>query len=216
MTPNPALVDSTRGMYEEAMATHPDSNISGAYMNFMVEAIVSLYKFGNKQKAVQYQADARKLFSGNRFDGDTDEFVLRELGEDLKSPSYNHAQSTIQAYIKQMCYSIAFGETEQAAYYDIFARKIHGNYMKFIGESTYQRRALAPIDELKRTYINGPLKTEMPPQLYQLLWAQLPDGLKVKDQFNLGSKAGIVDAPPGTPVTPPGEAPKPEGQAPKP
>jgi hypothetical protein len=101
-----------------------------------------------------------------------------------------------------MCYSLALGETEQAAYYDLIARKIHANYMKFIGETTYKRRALAPIDEMKRTYINGPLKTDMPTQLYQLLMAQLPEELKAKDQFTLGTKAGIVEAPPGAPVAP--------------
>jgi len=216
MTPNVALVDATRTMYEDAMAVHGESSISGAYMNFMVEAIVNLYKFGNKQKATQYQTDARKRF-GERFAGGLDEFVLRELGEDLKAPSYNQAEGTVQAYIKQMCYSLAIGEAEQAAYYDLFAKKIHTKYMEFIGQTTEIRRGLPPIDSMKRTYINGPLKTDMPPQLYQLLMAQLPEELKKQagEDFDLIKKAGIVDAPPGSPVTPGGDK-KPEGEPPKP
>ncbi len=198
MTPNVGLADATRRMYEEAMAAHPETNISGAYMNFMVDAIVNLYKFGNKKKAMQYLADAHKQF-GERFSGGLDEFVLRELGEDLKTPSYRQAEGTIQAYIKQMCYSLAIGETEQAAYYDMIAAKIHRRYMEFIGESTVARRGLPPIDHMKRTYINGPLRDEMPPQLYALLLAQLPEGLKTADTFDLRTKAGIVGAPPGAP-----------------
>jgi hypothetical protein len=202
MTPNIELADSTRRMYEDALATHGEQTVRGAYMNYMVEAIVNLYKFGRKQKAEQYFTDARKLF-GERFSGGLDEFVLRELTANLRAPSYNQAQSTIEAYIEQMCLNLAIGETEQAAYYDLIAKKIHTKYHEFAGETTKGRRWLPPYDQMKRTYINGPLRTRMPKPLFDRLWALLPPAMKDESQFNLRNKAGVVDAPPGTPVTPP-------------
>lgn len=196
MTPNIDLVDATRRMYEDAMKTHGDSTVRGAFMNYMVDAIVSLFKFGQKQKAQKYFADARKLF-GERFAGELDEFVLRELGEDLKTPSYNQAQSTVEAYIEQMCLNVAIGETEQAAYYDLIARKLHGKYQEFAGETTKARRWLPPYDQMKRSYINGPLKTRMPKPLFDVFWAQLPEEMKATETFDLRKKAGVVAAPPG-------------------
>ena len=214
MTPNIDLVDATRRMYEDALQTHGDSTVSGAFMNFMVDSIVNLYKFGQKRKAGEYFVDARKRF-GNRFGGELDEFVLRELGEDMKTPSYNQAQGTVEAYIEQMCLNLAIGESEQAAYYDLIARKLHSKYMEFIGESTEKRRGLPPLDQMKRSYINGPLKTRLPPQLYELLMAQLPDELKVTEQFDLKSKSGLVAPPPGAPA--PGPSPEtPAAETPKP
>ena len=211
MTPNIDLVDSTRRMYEDAMATHGDNTVRGAFMNYMVDAIVNLFKFGQKQKAEKYFTDARKLF-GDRFAGGLDEFVLRELGEDMKSPSYNQAQSTVEAYIEQMCLNMAIGETEQAAYYDLIAKKLHAKYHEFAGESTKDRRWLPPYDQMKRTYINGPLQTRMPKALFDVFWAQLPDEMKATERFDLKSKAGVVAAPPGAV---PGAAPAPTDGAPE-
>lgn len=215
MTPNIELADATRRAYEGANSLYGEDTIRGAFQNFMVDAVVNLYKFGQKQKAAEYFRDSRKRF-GNRFAGELDEFVLRELGEDMRTPSYNAAQGTVEAYIEQMCLNLAIGETEQAAYYDLIARKLHAKYQEFAGESTKARRWLPPLDQMKRSYINGPLKTRMPPQLYQLLMAQLPDELKVKEGFTLQSRAGVVEAPPGAKAPTP-ESPEPAtGEAPKP
>jgi hypothetical protein len=202
MTPNIALADATRRMYEDAMAAHGDKVVRPAFMNYMVDATVSLYKFGQKRQAEQYFTDARKLF-GERFSGSLDEFVLRELGADMRSPSYNKAQSTVEAYIEQMCLNLAIGETEQAAFYDIIAGKLHAKYQEFAGESTKARRWLPPYDDMKRTYINGPLITRMPKPLFDVFWAQLPEGMKTTATFDLKNKAGVVAAPPGAPVAPP-------------
>jgi hypothetical protein len=211
MTPNIDLVDATRRMYEDAMALHGDSSVRGAFMNYMVDATVTLFKFGQKQKAEQYFSDARKLF-GERFSGGLDEFVLRELTEDMKAPSYNQAQSTVEAYIEQMCLNISFGETEQAAFYDLIARKLHAKYQEFAGETTKARRWLPPYDEMKRTYINGPLKTRMPKTLFDVFWAQLPEEMKVTTAFDLKNRAGVVEAPPGAV---PGTTPAQTGDAPE-
>jgi len=215
MTPNIELADATRRAYEGANSLYGEDTIRGAFQNFMVDAVVNLYKFGQKQKAAEYFRDSRKRF-GNRFAGELDEFVLRELGEDMRTPSYNAAQGTVEAYIEQMCLNLAIGETEQAAYYDLIARKLHAKYQEFAGESTKARRWLPPLDQMKRSYINGPLKTRMPTQLYQLLMAQLPDELKIKEGFTLQSRAGVVEAPPGA-KAPTTEPPEPAtGEAPKP
>lgn len=197
MTANIGLVDAARNAYDNAMGLYEERTISGAYMNFMVDAIVNLYKFGQKRKAGEFFQDARKRF-GDRFSGSLDDFVLRELGADMRAASYQQAQSTVQAYIQQMCINLAIGEVEQAATYDLVARKLHETYMNFIGD-TKERRGLPPYNEMKRNYINGPLTSFMPDDLYRRLWAMLPDDMKDVERFNLRTRGGIVEAPPGAP-----------------
>ncbi|NLF16999.1 MAG: hypothetical protein GX595_07055 [Lentisphaerae bacterium] len=220
MTPNIDLADATRKAYDDAMGLYGESTVRGAFQNFMVDAIVNLYKFGRKQKAAEFFRDARQRF-GNRFSGGLDEFVLHELGEDMKTPNYNQAQGTVEAYIEQMCLNLAIGEAEQAAYYELIARKLHAKYQEFAGESTKARRWLPPFDQMKRSYISGPLRSRMPEPLYNLLMAQLPDELKAREAFDLQRRAGVVEAPPGAPGAPaeapaaPAEAPAaPAGEAP--
>lgn len=196
MTANIELVDACKRAYDEAMAFYKESDVRPAYMNFMVDAIVNLYKFGQKTKAEAYFKEAHKRF-GNRFSPNLDEFVIAQLGEDMKIASYNQAQGTIQAYIQQMCLNLALGEVEQAGFYDLVARKLHKRYMSFIGKSTVKRRGLPPYDKMKKSYINGPLKTFMPKELYARLWARLPADMRVK-KFSLATKGGLVAAPPGS------------------
>ncbi|MBN2451265.1 MAG: hypothetical protein JXR77_12800 [Lentisphaeria bacterium] len=198
MTPNIGLADATRDSYEMALGLYEESTVRGALQNFMVDAIVSLYKFGQKTKAGEYFREAKQRF-GDRFSGGLDEFVIRELGEDMKVASYQQAQGTVQAYIQQMCLNLSIGEVEQAAYYDLVARKLHRNYMDFIGD-TAVRRALPPYPEMKKSYINGPLKEYLPKELYDRLWAQLPAEMKI-ERFDLRSRSGVVDAPPEAPET---------------
>lgn len=177
MTPNIDLADAARNAYEEAWNLHGERTIRGAYENFMVDAVVILYKFGRKEKAKEFFLDAKKKF-GHRFDGNLDEFVIRELGKDMALASYNQAQGTVQSYLLQSCYALALGELDQASAYELIAKKLYDKYEDFIGKTTKERRGLPPYSQMKRTVIEELAKNYLSPEIYQKLLAALPSGWK--------------------------------------
>jgi len=196
MTPNIGVVDAARKSYADAWKLHGEKTVRGAFENFMVDAVVTLYKFGRKKKAAEYFADGKKRF-GRRFDGALEEFVLKELAEDMALASYNQAQGTIQGYLLQGCYALTLGETEQATTYELIATKLYAKYQKFIGKSTRKRRGLPPFAQMKQSAIEGLAKQYFPPELYQRLVRMLPDEWKPRGEVapearGRGSEEGPV------------------------
>ena len=152
MTPNIKLVDALNKVYQEAWEDHGEEAIGPAYGNFLTDAIVTLYKFGEKKKAEEY----RKLGSTYKRFGDKftklplDEFVLKELSSSLEAASYAQAQSTVQSYLINSYYQSAFGEDEVAASYAVLAKQLYDRYAKFV-EGTEKRRGLPPFTQMART-----------------------------------------------------------------
>jgi hypothetical protein len=157
MRPNLAVADSCRRAYESALGEHEDSSVRGAYINFMVDAVVYLYKFGQRSKAAAYFKDA-KAQDSFRFKGDVDTFALAELAEDIKIMSYNQAQSTVQSYLVNSCFALATGNTQDAAAYERTARGIYNKYESDIGD-TKERRGLPPYAQMKKHVIEYCLQT---------------------------------------------------------
>ena len=61
MTPNVSLVDAANACYKEAMEGFNEYTVKGAYGNFLENAIVTLFLFGEKKKATEYIKMARTL-----------------------------------------------------------------------------------------------------------------------------------------------------------
>ena len=64
MTPNIGLVDAVDKSYADALNFYEQSSVEGGYTNFLVGAVVTLYKFGEKTKAKEYIEKGRKLNPG--------------------------------------------------------------------------------------------------------------------------------------------------------
>ncbi len=174
MTPNVGLAEAAKQAYINAWDLHGEKTIRGAFENFMVDAVVVLFKFGRKKQAAEFFAEAKERF-GRRFDGELEEFVLKELSRDMSMASYNQAQGTVQGYLLQACYALALGETEQAATYELIAKKLYIKYHKEIGRSTKKRRGLPPFDQMKRSAIKDSAQKYFSPRIYQRLLRLLPE-----------------------------------------
>ena len=162
MMPNLNVVDTTRAFYESAKDKHGEKMVRGAFENFMVDAVVMLYKFGARSKANGYFQDSKKKFGG-RFDGQLDRFVLKELEEDVATANYNQGQSTVQSYIVMSCRMLAVGKMEDAVGYERMAKAIHTKYNKDIGKTTHERRALPSYSQMKRTMVKWCMENFEPP-----------------------------------------------------
>ncbi|MBR4222176.1 MAG: hypothetical protein IKR81_13525 [Victivallales bacterium] len=174
MTPNIKIVDAVNRAYQEAWEQHGENSVGGAYGNFLVDAVVTLYKFGEKKKAEEY----RKIGASYKRFGDRftkyplDEFVLKELAEDMKIASQPVAQSTVQSYLMNSYYQSAIGEDEVAGNYALIAKQLYDRYQKFV-EGTEKRRALPSWKQMAKTTLEM-TKQRIPPALAQELEAKRP------------------------------------------
>ncbi len=174
MTPNIKIVDAVNRAYQEAWEQHGENTVGGAYGNFLVDAVVTLYKFGEKKKAEEY----RKIGASYKRYGDRftkyplDEFVLKELAEDMKVASYPVAQGTVQSYLMNSYYQSAIGEEEVAGNYALIAKQLYDRYQKFV-EGTEKRRALPSWKQMAKTSLEI-TKQRIPPVLAKELEAKRP------------------------------------------
>ena len=173
MTPNIQVVDALNKKYEEAWDTYGESLIHGAYGNFLVNAIVILYQFGERKKAEEFRklGQARPIY-GTRFNKPLDEFVLIELEEDMKSASYAQAQATVQSYLMNSYYQSSIGEEEVAASYALLAKQMYDKYQKFV-EGSEKRRALPPWKQMAKTSLEL-TKERIPKPLANVLEKRQP------------------------------------------
>ncbi len=179
MTPNIKIVDAVNKAYQDARELHGENVIGGAYGNFLVDAIVTLYKFGEKKKAEEYRklGSTYKLY-GDRFTKKSlDEFVLSELAEDMKAASYAQAQGTVQSYLINSYYQNAIGEDEVAASYALIAKQLYDRYQRFVS-GTEKRRALPPWLQMAKTSLEI-TKQRIHPELAKVLEARQPKGNEV-------------------------------------
>jgi len=150
-TPNIGLFTAANQSYLDAMARHADNaSIRGGYENFLIDSIVIFYTFGQYRQASDLMKKAHALFPGPKFAGPLDEFALAQLAEDMTMATNAQAQASIQGYIMQSCYALAFNDPDRAAAFEGIARKLWQKYMGGIGKSTVERRGLAPYESMKR------------------------------------------------------------------
>lgn len=187
MTPNIGIVDAVNKSYADAMEFYEQTSVEGGYTNFIVDAIVVLYKFGEKKKAREYIEIGRKLNPG-RFRMNLDEFVLKELAEDMEAASYQQAQGTVQSYLMQAYYQLAIDEQETAENYVTIAKQLYDHYMKFV-EGTEKRRALPPWQQMMKTSL-AITKSRVPPAIAERLEEILP-----KSDEKFIPEAGEIEKP---------------------
>ena len=159
ISPNIALADSVRMTYLDVMKRHSGNKaVISAYENFMVDAIVILYLYSEREKAEKYLCSMREMSEhgqqkNKRYRKDVDEFVLHELAGDIQSASRDKVLAILKALLLQSYNSVAFGDYNRATGSELMAKKVYTSYMKKIdkGRDTV-RRGLPNYDILQRQY----------------------------------------------------------------
>ncbi|MBR4417403.1 MAG: hypothetical protein IKS67_11570 [Victivallales bacterium] len=181
MTPNVSLVDAANACYNEAMEGFNEYTVKGAYGNFLENAIVTLYLFGEKKKAMEYLKLGRTyphygVGAKSRFAPELDDFVLKSLASDMESASHSEAQKAVQSYLINAYYQLAIENQEQAEGYLEVAQKLYAKYAKFV-EGTEKRRALPPWDQMRKTSLDmakRSIRERISPELADNLERMLP------------------------------------------
>lgn len=162
--PNVEIVDAVDQAYVDAIERHSDNqSIQPARHNFLVQAVVTLYTFGRKEKASDYLGILRREYdAAAEYRLSLEDFVLRELAGQVSEANFNQAQSLVQGYLWLMCKDLAFGEFERATVYERIARQIWKRYMKNIGEDTEERRGLPPYETMRDNIVKSALENFQP------------------------------------------------------
>ncbi len=179
MTPNISLVDSCNEEYQKALERHGENTIGPPYGNFLTDAVVTLYKFGEKAKAEKYRKIAASYprFKEKFSKYSLDDFVIKELAADMENASYVQAQGTVQSYLMNSYYQSAIGEDEQAAFYADIAKKLYDRYMKSVA-GTEKRRALPSFIQMAKTTLEI-TKERLPKELSDILEERKPKDSEV-------------------------------------
>ncbi len=159
MQPNFNVAEATRRVYLRAIEQYPRNNIQGAYSNFLVDSVVRLYTYGYKKDAARWFAEA-KDFNSERFTGDLETFVKKELAEDIMAGSQRNVEQVINSYLYQAYTILAYAESQEADEFYTFesltqtAKDIYDMYAKN-NEGVEKRRGLAPFDQMRRTMLGN-------------------------------------------------------------
>lgn len=157
MTPNFAVADAADAEYRHVGEYYPEMSNLGPYVNFLVDGVVRLYTFGYRKKAAEWFRHGREM-NPNRFAGELDEFVVKELTEDMESAARHQAQGIIQSYLFQAYNFLAYAENDTSDEFKTFegltltARKLYDHYAKFVS-GTELRRGLPPFDEMRKVML---------------------------------------------------------------
>ncbi|HWW01703.1 MAG TPA: hypothetical protein VNZ64_18540 [Candidatus Acidoferrum sp.] len=198
--PNLDIIPKVSAAYEEAYQDDPNNreNISKAHRNFLRDAVYFLYsnnRIANaaywwKYLGIKYPNRSMLDSSPTAFPSTltVDEYAFERIQEDIGETSRDRVKAAIEGLLVRAYTSMAVGEDERAAGYEMLAGKVRDTYASKTtarGESI----ALPALEEIKREILNRMLDQE--------------NGLPAVLRATLRTKLGIGPEPaaPATPGT---------------
>lgn len=164
LSPNIDVVDVTLERHRQNLLNHPDnSGFRAGFKNFLIDAIVVLYTYGEDEKAQQVMDEGREQF-GREFRGSVERFALRQLAKDIREATQAQAAATVRGYLFQACRSLAFGDYDRAGNFENLAHSIWRRYMADAAgtENQRKRRGLPPYSQMKQNTVDLCLKQFAP------------------------------------------------------
>lgn len=195
VVPNLALADAACKAYMDAQQFHDSdrgkySSFHSARMNFIKEAIVILYNYGNFSKAEEYYKELIKSDGPQKKSRNLEEFVLGEFTENVHNANVRQASEIISGLIFRSVNFMIYNDHDAAVANERIARYIYSKYA--VGQGRGERQKLPPYNELKRVVVERCLKT-FPPMLAEILKARIAaeqNETAAGDAVNSGAKNG--------------------------
>ncbi|NQZ56717.1 MAG: hypothetical protein HRT88_04505, partial [Lentisphaeraceae bacterium] len=174
-TYNIALVDRASETLEKTIASLDENSrttFESGYQNFLIDAVVALYVYGDKIKAKKYFKKLRDRYPENKkYRSKLEAFVVPELNEDLSSMNEDQCRRIFEGFMRSSFRHVLFREEELAKFWWIRARKLYKSYAK----STANRKGR---QGWTRTF------KVMTTEVYQLYLQQFPQSSLALRTFN--------------------------------
>lgn len=173
--PNLDVVDSVLRTFQEAYEKNDKQNsFRSAKLNFMKDAIVTLFNYGRYKKADEVYKELRKEEPG-KYKLKLEPFVMKEWAEDVRDSTSKKATDVISGLILRSINYLLYNDLDAALAQEKMARYIWTSYMRYNAD-TKARTGLAPYSEIKKSVVESYVKN-LPPSLSKMLNARL-DQLK--------------------------------------
>ena len=181
LAPNLDLVDSVRKNYDDAYERNQVNSFLSAKINFMKEAIVTLFRYGKFAKAEEYFNDLKKIDMEPRLSKDLEDFVLRRFGEEVRDAGVKKASDIIVGLIWQSIFYLVNGDTDAAAANERMARYVYKSYMSGNAKGQEKRMGLPPYSEIKKATLESSLQS-LPPAMAKILKAKIEEEQVLAEQ----------------------------------
>ena len=173
LVPNLNVVDQVIEAYETAYRENNNARtFYSAKINFMKDAIVTLYNYGQFKKAAELYATLSKL-EGIRLP--LESFVMYQWEEDVRDASVKQASSIISGLISSSFSYLMYGDDDAALARDRIARYIYTSYQNNLANRPSKDRiGLSPFAQMKREVYDGFMRSPTVPAAFkQILQAKL-------------------------------------------
>jgi len=163
LIPNLAVVDAVQQSYLTAIEENPDVlSFKSAYQNFMSRAILTLFSYGQYDKARAYYQTLRKKYKTGHKAGHVsfEQFVYENWREEIKDIGYKQAQDLISGMVVKACILLAYGDETAAESHLRMAEICHNRYN---ADRPEKRVMLLPFAQLKSEVFKTVIKS-LPPE----------------------------------------------------
>jgi len=188
--PNMKVIDSVLRVYHEAYLNNDkQSSFRSAKLNFMKDAIILLYSYGDFSKSKEYYRKICKEEPGKYKRGYM-AFVRKEWAEDIRDAAVKQATTMIGLLISSSLSYMVRGDMEKAVEHENLAKYLYKTYQK-ANADVKQRIGLAPFKTIKAGMIQYALQTFKPMEA-QLLRNKIKENKKTKEKENIMSRGPII------------------------
>ena len=182
LVPNTGVIDATRKLYKEIMSSdeYAHSPFEALYENFLIDSIVTLYTYSQKEAAANlYQELRTEIKNANSLAMTLDQFVLNEWEDDIRSGDFKQIANELEGLIFTSCILIGYGDRDAAADHLALARRVYDSYVR--EHEDLDRVALPPFSEMKARTARAIIEN-YPPEVSNRIRAELEEDLQKQEQ----------------------------------
>ena len=141
------------------------STFRSARINFIKDAITTLYNYGSFSKAAEYYKKLQVEEPGTHkmpLEG----FVMEQWAEEVRDASVKKASEIVSGLIFRSVYYLIYNDHDAAVANERMARYIYNKYQREMGDQP--RTSLPPYAEMKKAMVENLSKT-LNPALVEIL-----------------------------------------------
>ena len=190
LVPNTDVIDAARRLYQEIMKSNEYAHMpfEALYENFLIDAIVTLYTYSQKDAAAQLFDELRTVTKNKNAKTMTlDQFVLNEWEDDIASGDFKQIGNELEGLLFTSCLLIGYGDRDAAADHLALAARVYASYLR--QHPDLDRVALPPFDEMKARTARAIIEN-YPPEIANRIRAELEEDLKKQEQSGAKNAAG--------------------------
>jgi hypothetical protein len=199
LVPNTGVIDAARELYKKVMNSgeYAHAPFEALYENFLIDAIVTLYSYSQKDAASKLFQELRtETKNVNSRAMTLDQFVLNEWEDDIVSGNFKQIGNELEGLLFTSCLLVGYGDRDAAADHLALAQRIYERYKQ--QHAGLDRVALPSFSEMKARTARAIIEN-YPPEIANRIRAELEEDLKKQEQAAANASGSAADQEAATP-----------------